>query len=173
MTRRVRMPGKWLRLLLVAGTLLSGSVGAFSAVAACTREKPENVLDCLADAYTTRDSVALSQLLADDYRYCFPHELTCWGRDRDLKAAGAMFRAAIAIQFSVDGTRTVSPGSEPETWILSSAEPTMVIETVVAGETKQFKTGGGTSKIWIRRMTDPKPHFVVFRWFVTDSIEVK
>jgi hypothetical protein len=41
------------------------------------------------------------------------------------------------------------------------------------GKPKEYHTGGGLSRISVRRVAEPTPHFEIFKWAFTDSTGLK
>jgi len=132
----------------------------------CAVDGPESVLRCMTQAYAARDIDAFQRLLANDFIYVSGDESNSWGADVELKVHRQMFAApqirtlALAI---ADGYR-VTPGDEPQTWVIGGIAATFVMDATRNGEPIRYDMTS-TQEFRVRCVPEPQVHYVIYRWW--------
>jgi hypothetical protein len=158
-------------LLLVIGLLTSITPSATSAEPAqfCATAHPEDVLQCLSQAYALRDTLQYARLLADDYAAYYENNPTPMStREIELKAVRGMFNTDSLKSFSLTFGKdfTISAGEAPDTWIISNASEVMTLGVMHRGQLRHQDVTNSRIEVRIRRVQEPVPHFQIYRWWV-------
>jgi hypothetical protein len=152
-------------VLFVLG-LLAAVSPAVLAGGPCIGEAPTSVLECLSQAYETRDLETIEALYAPDFEFWFGTEEshTSWGREDEIKSAANMFThgkvQAVSLEFDV--AREVVSGTEPNTWILRGVDSRLTIKASDSAEPYLAELKNGEFRV--RRIAEPTPHWQIYRW---------
>jgi ketosteroid isomerase-like protein len=146
--------------------LLAAELSAAWAGGPCVGEAPASVLDCLVQAYQTRDVEAIDALYAPDFEFWFGTEEshTSWGRVEELESATNMFANARVqeIRLELDGAREVVSGTEPNTWIIRGVYAHIRVTADQSAE--PYKVEGQDHEFLVRLVAEPTPHWQIYRW---------
>ena len=151
-------------LSIVGSGMLLASGMLSDAYPSCLSDKPEAILDCLSEAYAAKDTTLYRQLFADDCRFILGSDSTSWGVDKDYPAAKELFGSATKVEVKFPDRGSVSPGDQPDTWVLSGVATVMRIETTVDGRTQQYEASGKGAILRVRRVKNPKPHILIYSY---------
>jgi hypothetical protein len=153
--------------LLASVALAPGAIAQSQGDSAyCAVDGPESVLRCIAQAYAARDIDAFQRLLANDFVYASGDESNSWGADVELKVHRQMFAAPEIRTLTLtiaDGYR-VTPGDEPQTWVIGGVAATFVMDATRNGEPIRYDMTS-TQGFRVRCMLEPLTHYVIYRWW--------
>jgi hypothetical protein len=136
----------------------------------CAVKVPEDVLNCLARAYSQKDLEAYDDLYAADFVYQFGADGPSWGLQEERRTAEKLFHSPDVRKISLvfPPGYTVAEGTEPGTWILDQVSEILTVDAVEGGKSRQYKVENKkNSRFTVRLVPDPEPHYRISRWDYT------
>jgi hypothetical protein len=140
----------------------------------CIGDAPECVLQCYSTAYAERDSSMFAALLAPEFVHV--DSTRAGGDDCDygctLRIISRMFQARnvqrIALEFGEPGA--IEEGQSPGTWVIRNAPALLQLEGTDADGRHGPFTVRELVSLWVRRVGEPEPHFVIFGEELRDPV---
>jgi len=154
-------------LLVVAASLVVAAPNVGLGASYCEGDKPISVLKCYSAACADRDSVAYGALFAPEYVGVNVSDSTMAEVDyrTHVSKVASMFRApevkSLMMEFGTP--KAVEPGPTADTWIVRDVPSTLHMEATVAGGKAEPFAVTAVMSFWVRRVTEPAPHYVIFR----------
>lgn len=164
----VRSPVSWLVGIVLPGVLCAATVFAQDSRPPewCATKDPQSVLQCLEEAFDSRDIILYEKLLAPDFKFSFVVEGTGWDRRQDLASVGDLFANSLVsgIDYELEKEVQVTPGKEPGTWLLHGMTSVLRMEMVVKGSATPLEVRCEKMTFLVQRIERPEPHYVILEW---------
>lgn len=148
--------------LLTFLLLQTHSVGA-----PCIGEDASVILDCLEEAYDSRDLDGFIDLLAVDFAYYFRDNPNAFPRDSEIDAIAHLFadESVLSTNLEVLEGFTVSEGPEPKTWVISNLQLQLELELSKDGQFHKLVGKPENCVLHVRQVPEGGNCFEIYRWW--------